>query len=149
PPPQPSPTRGEGERQWISAIWYESPLEPKPELFHDELDEGEAQDREGRRPGRLLPRGRTEGRPGAALAARIPDQLADVPQPDPGPGRRVPRGRPGLSRLRTQLHAAARQVRLYVRQPCPGDRRVHRGRRAEEVRPVRAGLRCAGRVPAG
>jgi hypothetical protein len=32
-----------------------------------------------------LPGGRPEGRPGDPSAPRLPDQLADVPQPDPGP----------------------------------------------------------------
>ena len=107
------------------------------------------QDREGRRPRHLLPRGRAEGRPGDPPAARLPDQLADVPQPDPGAGGQVPRRRPGLPRLRPQLDAAARQVRLHLRQPGEGDRRVHREGRADEVRPLRAGLRRPGRLPPG
>ena len=44
--------------------------------------------------------------PTILLLARLPDLLADVPQPDPGPGRRVPPGRPGLSRLRPQFGPA-------------------------------------------
>ena len=42
----------------------------------------------------------------------------------------------------------ARQVRLHLRQPGEGDRRVHRAARADEVRPLRAGLRRADRLPA-
>ena len=107
------------------------------------------QDREGRRPGHLLPRGRAEGRPDDPAAPRLPDQLADVPQPDPGAGGQVPRRRPGLPRLRPQLDAAARQVRLHLRQPGEGDRRVHREARPDEVRPLRPGLRRPGRLPPG
>ena len=110
---------------------------------------GAPQDREGRRPGHLLPRGRAEGRPDGAAAPRLPDQLADVPQPDPRAGGPVPRGRAGLPRLRPQLDAAARQVRLHLRQPGEGDRRVHREARADEVRHLRAGLRRPGRLPPG
>src|SRR5262245_47444178 len=58
------------------------------------------QDSEGRRAGHLLPRGWSEGRPHGPPAPRLPDQLADVPQPDPGTGGQVSPGRAGLSRLR-------------------------------------------------
>ena len=44
-----------------------------------------------------------KGRPDDPAVARLPDLLAYVPQPDPGPGRRVPPGRPGLPRLRPQF----------------------------------------------
>src|SRR6516164_10404975 len=43
--------------------------------------EGVPQDREGWRPGHLLPRGRAEGRPDDSAAPRLSDQFADVPQP--------------------------------------------------------------------
>src|SRR4051794_27858560 len=43
-----------------------------------------SQNGEGRRTRYLLPGGRPEGRPGDPPAPRLPDQLADVPQPDPG-----------------------------------------------------------------
>src|SRR4051794_10249926 len=95
----PGPTRG--------AVTSTRTLAPKLEVSHDPLERGDAPDGEGRRPGHLLPGGRAEGCTGGAPAARVPDQLADVPQPDPGPGGRVPRGRPGLPLLRAERDAAA------------------------------------------
>ncbi|HJZ90402.1 MAG TPA: alpha/beta fold hydrolase, partial [Gemmataceae bacterium] len=50
------------------------------------IREGAPQDHEGRRPGHLLSRGRADGRPDGAPAPRLPDQFADVPQPDPRAG---------------------------------------------------------------
>ena len=91
----------------------------------------------------------SEGRPDGPPAPRLPDQLADVPQPDPRAGGQVPRRRARLPRLRPQLDAVARQVHLHLRQPGEGDRRVHREARADEIRPLRAGLRRPGRLPPG
>ena len=87
--------------------------------------------------------------PAILLLHGFPDQLAHVPQPDPGTGGRVPRRRPGLPWLRPKRDAAAGQVRLHLRQPGRRRREVHRPDRADEVRPVRAGLRRPGRLPAG
>src|SRR5262249_49596742 len=67
---------------------------PNRSLSHDPHDESIAQDGQGRRPGDLQPRGRAEGRPGGPPAPRLPDQLADIPQPDPGAGGLVARRRP-------------------------------------------------------
>src|SRR5262245_42485736 len=67
-----------------------------------------------------------EAGPEGAPAARLPEQLADVPQPDPGPGRPLPRARSILHRLRSPLDAAAGRVRLHLRQPRRGRRGIHR-----------------------
>src|SRR5262245_24091784 len=64
--------------------------------------------------------------PAVLLPARLPDQFADVPQPDPGPGRPLPRARSRLPRFRSQLDAAAGRVRLHLRQPRRSRRGVHR-----------------------
>ena len=136
--PDPHPVRGHGD----------GPRPGQPGL-RPTSGGGPPQDREGRRPGHLLPRGRAEGRPDDPAAPRLPDQLADVPQADPRAGRQVPRRRARLPRLRPQLDADARQVRLHLRQPGQGDRRVHREARPDEVRPLRPGLRRPGRLPPG
>src|SRR5262249_2012596 len=121
---------------------------PEPRRSHDPVDESRPPDGQGPRPRRLLPRGRAKRRTGSAPAARLPDQLADVPQPYPGPGRPVPRARPRLPRLRPQLDATSARVRLHLRQPRRRRRGVQRDSRPVEVRPVRARLRRAGRLPA-
>ena len=108
-----------------------------------------SQDGQCRRHGHLLPRRRLERRPGDLAAPRLPDQFADVPQPDTRAGGPVPSGRARLPRFWPQLDAAARQVPLHLRQPGECDRRVHRENRLDEVRALRAGLRCPGRLPPG
>ena len=66
--------------------------------------------RHDRRREHLLPRGRPAGRARPAAAARLPDLLAHVPQPDPGPRRPLPRDRAGLSGLRPERHAGPRRL---------------------------------------
>ena len=50
------------------------------------------------------------GRPGRAAAARLPDLIAHVPQPDPGARRPLPCDRARLSGLRPERHARPRAV---------------------------------------
>ncbi len=94
----------------------------------------------------LLSRGRPEERPHRAAAPRLPDLVADVPQPDAAVGRPLPRDRAGLPRFRPERHAGAGSLQLYLRQSRQGDRRVHRNPRPDALRAVRAGLRRAGRL---
>ena len=60
---------------------------------------------EDRRRRHLLSRGRPDGRPGRAAAARLSDLVAHVPQPDPGACRPLPCDRAGLPRLRRERRA--------------------------------------------
>src|SRR5262245_65607659 len=88
------------------ARWSSYSNEPN-ELTHDPNLASCSPDGQGPRPGHLLPRSGGAGGAGRAPAARLSDQLANVPQPDPGPRRRLPRGRSRLPGVRTQFDAAA------------------------------------------
>jgi hypothetical protein len=92
---------------------------------------------------RLLPRGRPGQRARRAAAARLPLLLAHVPRPDPPALGRLPRHRPGLSRVRPQRGAGPVRVRLHLRPPGRRGRRPARPARNRHVRDLRDGLRRA------
>ena len=83
-----------------------------------------------------------------APAARLPFVFAHVPRPDPPALGRLPRHRPGLSRVRPQRRAGPVRVRLHLRPPGRRGRRPARAARNRQVRDLRDGLRRGGRIPA-
>ena len=84
---------------------------------------------------------------GGAPLARLPDRCRCSATSSLA-GRSLPNARPRLSPLRPQVDAVAGRVRLRLRQPRSRRRGVHHDTRRVEVRPLRAGLRRPGRLPA-
>ena len=72
----------------------------------------------------LPPGGRAVGCARTAAVARVSDQLAHVPGPDPATGEQVPRDRAGPSRLRLLGDTGCRFLRVQLLRACVVDHRL-------------------------